>query len=226
MAISALTSSRASHSSLIPGCAPVSRPRARPRHPTGLGAAVRPGFPSFPVHVAFPFLGARRSGFLRGLTLSAQSGGALARLKVGATWGPPAAGRRCVSPLLAAAGHAGWWERLVPLPGSPCLGPGGCESLAWVVFLWAGSFRRALTLLLPGPLTLASAVLTFRHPRRPALRRSSQGGSAHRGRFQAFSPGAWGAELTPPARDRVDIDTSAPSSRYRRRLHISAHRTF
>lgn len=95
------------------------------------------------IRVGFPLLGARRSGFSQGRPLGARP------RRFGSAGGRDAGtarfSRRCVRPLLAAAGHSGRRERLVLLPGSPFLGPRVCESLGRVVrnFPSAGAFPAA-----------------------------------------------------------------------------------
>lgn len=143
-----------------------------------------------------PFLGAgaqsgaRRSGFFCGRRPRAPRGDTLAR-RVGATTGPPASSRRCVQPLLAAAGRAGRWTKLVLLPGSPSLGPRVCESLGWVVL----SPRLARS---TRPPTLLSS--GFLHPSLHCACTPvpSSPGSCSQGRFLALRPGAWGSRAHSP----------------------------
>lgn len=206
------------------GSLPDSSPRAlglpkgmsTPPHLAGRGCEVK--FPSpFPVRVGSPFLaacvriGAPRSGCSRGRR-SVPFGGPLAP-RVGAKRGPPASSRRCVRPLLAAAGRAGLREWQVLLPGSPLLGPRVCESLGWMA-LSSLTFRTALhqpfcRVLLPSsPRCFISSPPTLHSALAPRVALTP-------GHFQAFSPAARAQVSLFLPRRCVNMDTPPPSLRYR-----------
>lgn len=168
----------------------------------GRGCEVKFPFP-FPVRVGSPFLaacvqiGAPRSGCSGGLR-SVPFGGPWAP-RVGAKRGPPASSRRCVRPLLAAAGRAGLREWQVLLPGSPFLGPRVCESLGWMVLSSPLTFRSALHQPFCRVLLPSSPRCFISSPPHPAFCPSAPGGSAPRALsgVQSCSPGA-GVSLPAP----------------------------